>query len=91
MKIVKMHLSEYNITIYFKGKRYHLPGILSPPSCRMCVVLMYGPGFDAPEGNVRISLANLNSEDYSEIASRIMELLEEYYEEFKEDGEAKAA
>lgn len=52
---------------------------------------MYGPGFDAPEGNVRISLANLNSEDYSEIASRIMELLEEYYEEFKEDGEAKAA
>lgn len=58
---------------------------------RKGVVLMYGPGFDAPEGNVRISLANLNSEDYTEIASRIMELLEEYYEEFTEAQEAKAA
>ncbi len=58
---------------------------------RKGVVLMYGPGFDAPEGSVRISLANLNSEDYTEIASRIMELLEEYYEEFTEAQEAKAA
>lgn len=58
---------------------------------RKGVVLMYGPGFDAPEGNVRISLANLNSEDYTEIASRIMELLEEYYEEFTEGQETKAA
>lgn len=55
------------------------------------VVLMYGPGFDAPEGNVRISLANLNSEDYKEIASRLMELLEEYYEEFESSQESKAA
>ena len=55
------------------------------------VVLMYGPGFDAPEGNVRISLANLNTEDYEEIASRIMELLDEYYEEFEEGTEENAA
>lgn len=26
-----------------------------------------GPGFNAPEGTVRISLANLNEEDYVEI------------------------
>ena len=45
------------------------------------VVLMYGPGFSAPEGTVRISLANLNKEDYPEIADRIYELLDEYYEE----------
>jgi aspartate 4-decarboxylase len=51
---------------------------------RKGVVLMYGPGFDAPEGNVRISLANLNSEDYAEIASRVMELLEEYYKDYKD-------
>lgn len=46
------------------------------------VVLMYGPGFSAPEGTVRISLANLNEEDYVEIARRLFELLDEYYEEY---------
>lgn len=55
------------------------------------VVLMYGPGFDAPKGNVRISLANLNTEDYVQIASRIMELLDEYYEEFEDEEGKKAA
>ncbi len=44
------------------------------------VVLMYGPGFDAPEDTVRVSLANLDKEDYVELASRIYELLDEYYE-----------
>ena len=44
---------------------------------------MYGPGFDAPEGTVRISLANLDSEDYVEIARRLYELLYEYYEVFE--------
>ncbi|MDO5133713.1 MAG: bifunctional aspartate transaminase/aspartate 4-decarboxylase [Eubacteriales bacterium] len=47
------------------------------------VVLMYGPGFSAPEGTVRISLANLNKEDYVELARRLFELLEEYYEEYE--------
>ena len=50
---------------------------------RKGVVLMYGPGFDAPEGTVRISLANLDSEDYVEIVRRLYELLDEYYEEFE--------
>lgn len=43
------------------------------------VVLMYGPGFDAAEGYARISLANLNKEDYVEIARRIYELMDEYH------------
>ena len=47
------------------------------------VVLMYGPGFDAPEGCVRVSLANLNKEDYVEIAQRMNELFDEYYEEYE--------
>ena len=45
------------------------------------VVLMYGPGFDAPYGTVRVSLANLYEEDYVEIARRLYELLDEYYAE----------
>ena len=48
------------------------------------VVLMYGPGFDAPEGSVRISLANLYKEDYVEIARRNGEPPAEYYTEFEE-------
>ena len=48
---------------------------------RKGVVLMYGPGFSAPDGTVRVSLANLNTEDYEEIARRLFELLDEYAEE----------
>ena len=50
------------------------------------VVLMYGPGFNAPDGTVRISLANLNKEDYIELAKRMFELLDEYYNEFGGKG-----
>lgn len=48
---------------------------------RKGVVLMYGPGFSAPDGTVRVSLANLNTEDYAQIARRLFELLDEYYAE----------
>ena len=55
------------------------------------VVLMYGPGFDAPEGYVRISLANLNKEDYAEIARRLTELLDSYYETYQSEQLENAA
>ena len=54
---------------------------LNDLAARKGVVLMYGPGFSAPEGTVRVSLANLNADDYVEIASRLFEMLDEYYEE----------
>ena len=63
---------------------------LNDLAARKGVVLMYGPGFSAPEGTVRISLANLNEEDYMEIARRLFELLDEYYAE-SEVGLADAA
>ena len=55
--------------------------LLNDLALRKGVVRMYGPGFNAPEGTVRISLANLNAEDYTEIARRLFELLDEYLEE----------
>ena len=55
------------------------------------VVLMYGPGFDAPEGCVRISLANLNKDDYVEIARRMGELMDEYYAQYEEETSLAAA
>jgi len=51
---------------------------LNDLASRKGVVLMYGPGFSAPEGTIRVSLANLNTEDYAEIARRLFELLDEY-------------
>ena len=55
------------------------------------VVLMYGPGFNAPEGTVRVSLANLNTEDYVEIARRLFELLDMYDEEYEAETALDAA
>ncbi len=55
------------------------------------VVLMYGPGFSAPEGTVRISLANLNTEDCVEIARRLFELLDDYVAEYEQEAMKDAA
>lgn len=52
---------------------------LNDLAARKGAVLMYGPGFKAPHGTVRISLANLTAEDYGEIGERLFELLDEYY------------
>ena len=48
------------------------------------VVLMPGGGFAAPEWSLRVSLANLPDEAYSEITISIRELLEEYYQRFQQ-------
>jgi len=47
------------------------------------VVLMDGGGFDAPDMSVRVSLANLNSEDYTVIGKAISELLADYKNEWE--------
>ena len=55
---------------------------LNDLAARKGLVLMYGPGFKAPEGTIRISLANLYEKDYKELGKRLFELLDEYYEEY---------
>ena len=55
------------------------------------VVLMYGPGFEAPEGNVRVSLANLDKDDYTEIARRLNELLDEYHLLYEQEAQLPKA
>lgn len=47
------------------------------------VVLMDGAGFDAPEWSVRVSLANLDTDDYAVIGQRIASMLDEYAEAWK--------
>ena len=48
------------------------------------VVVMNGPGFDAPVGTIRISLANLPDTDYCYIGQKISELLAKYHARFLE-------
>ena len=42
------------------------------------IVLLSGSGFHAPEWSIRISLANLNDESYSEIGKVLHQILEDY-------------
>lgn len=50
------------------------------------VVLMDGAGFDAPEWSVRVSLANLDTDDYAVIGQRIASMLDEYAEAWKAEA-----
>ncbi len=71
-----------DFALWLKDSRTEI-GFLNDLAEREGVVLMYGPGFSAPEGTVRISLANLNAEDYVEIARRLFELLDDYCAEME--------
>lgn len=46
------------------------------------IVLAYGPGFHAPRGYLRVSEANLPTEDYQKVGQKILSLLEDYHEVF---------
>ena len=48
------------------------------------VVLLNGSGFDGPAWSIRVSLANLNDEDYTRIGYAIHELFESYVQDWKE-------
>ena len=47
------------------------------------VVLMEGVGFAATPGTLRVSQANLPDEAYKTIATRVLDLLEEYHKEYE--------
>lgn len=63
--------------------KYTLLDILNDLASIEGVVVMYGPGFDAPDWSIRISLANLNKDQYIELARRIYELFDEYFEKYQ--------
>lgn len=47
------------------------------------IVLLSGGGFKGPEWSIRISLANLNDDAYSEIGKELHKILEEYVQSWK--------
>jgi aspartate 4-decarboxylase len=47
------------------------------------VVLMDGGGFGGPKWSIRVSLANLNDEDYAQIGNTMRKAAEEYVAAWK--------
>ena len=47
------------------------------------IILMYGKGFGAQGNNLRVSDANLTDRDYKKIGSKIIEVINDYYSEYK--------
>ncbi|MEO8771116.1 MAG: aspartate 4-decarboxylase [Ferruginibacter sp.] len=53
------------------------------------IVLLNGGGFDGPEWSIRISLANLDTADYSTIGKAIADMLHQYAAEWKHSSKNK--
>lgn len=68
----------------FLEKNYKPVDILYRLAEESSIVLLSGGGFYGPEWSIRISLANLNDEAYSEIGSYLHKILEEYVQKWKE-------
>lgn len=53
------------------------------------VVLVDGVGFGAKPGEVRVSEANLPTDDYALLGKQVLDILKDYYDEYKEKSNSK--
>ena len=53
------------------------------------IVLLNGDGFDGPEWSVRVSLANLNDDDYLKIGTAIRKILDQYHADYLAQAKGK--
>lgn len=67
----------------FLEKNFEPVDILFRLAEKSSIVLLNGSGFAGPEWSVRVSLANLDDEDYSVIGKTLSETLSEYVEAWK--------
>ena len=49
-------------------------------------VLLPGEGFAGPKWSIRVSIANLNDDDYTSIGKNIREVMDDYFQSWKEKG-----
>ena len=61
---------EQNISLSDLAEKYH-------------IILLNGEGFDGPKWSIRVSLANLNEQDYQQIGQAINELFDEYAKDWR--------
>ena len=84
LEIWSNHHYEKGFTDYLK-KNYKPVDILFRLAEKSSIVLLSGQGFLAPEWSIRVSLANLNDEAYSQIGQELKNVLEDYLVEWKEE------
>ena len=77
------HHFEKGFFEYLK-KNYNPVDILYRLAEQSSIVLLSGEGFLAPVWSIRVSLANLNDEDYLHIGKELKNVLEAYVREWKE-------
>ncbi len=73
--------------VTFLEKNFEPVDIVFRLAEKSSVVLLNGGGFAGPEWSVRVSLANLNDENYSVIGKELSETMQEYVDAWK--GETK--
>ena len=66
--------------VSFLEKNFEPVDIVFRLAEKSSIVLLNGGGFDGPEWSVRVSLANLNDEDYDVIGTSLLETFNEYVE-----------
>ncbi len=69
--------------VEFLEKNFEPVDIVFRLAEKSSIVLLNGGGFDGPEWSVRVSLANLEDEDYSIIGKELSETMNEYVEAWK--------
>lgn len=79
---LKFHGQEF---FNFLQKHFEPVDIVFRLAEKSSVVLLNGGGFAGPEWSVRVSLANLNDDDYKTIGQRLDETMEDYVEAWKNE------
>lgn len=69
--------------VAFLEKNFEPVDIVFRLAEKSSIVLLNGGGFAGPEWSVRVSLANLNDEDYSTIGKELSETMQEYVNAWK--------
>ncbi len=73
------------------GANYEPVDPLFRLACETCIVLLPGAGFDGPAWSVRVSLANLDDEEYFTIGQQLVAIFDEYVAEWRGVGRDRAA
>lgn len=68
----------------YLNKKYQPIDFVIRLADKTAIVLLNGDGFDGPKWSVRVSLANLNKDDYLKIGTAIKYILDQYYKEYTE-------
>lgn len=79
---------EKGFTDYLQ-KNYKPVDILYRLAEKSSIVLLNGEGFLAPTWSIRVSLANLNDDAYSQIGQELKKVLDDYVEEWKAGTEGE--